>query len=85
MGQWLRICLPMQGTQARSLGPEDSTCHGAAKPVSHNYLASELQLQSPHAWSLCSARRSLRNEKAVPPDWRSPCSLQQRPSAAKRK
>ena len=26
MGQWLRICLPMQGTQARSLGPEDSTC-----------------------------------------------------------
>ena len=35
--QWLRICLPMQGTQVRSLVREDPTCHGAAKPVRHNY------------------------------------------------
>ena len=35
--QWLRICLPMQGTQVRSLVWEDPTCRGATKPVRHNY------------------------------------------------
>ena len=37
VAQWLRICLPMQGTQVRALVWEDPTCHGAAKPVHHNY------------------------------------------------
>ena len=37
MAQWLRICLPMQGTQVRALVQEDPMCHGATKPVSHNY------------------------------------------------
>ena len=35
--QWLRVCLPVQGTQVQSLVREDSTCHRATKPVSHNY------------------------------------------------
>ena len=35
--QWLRIRLPMQQTRVRSLVREDPTCHGATKPVSHNY------------------------------------------------
>ena len=35
--QWLRICLPMQGTQVRTLVPEDPTCCGATKPLHHNY------------------------------------------------
>ena len=35
--QWLRICLLMQGTRVRALVWEDPTCHGATKPVSHNY------------------------------------------------
>ena len=35
--QWLRICLPMQGTRVRALVREDPTCRGATKPVSHNY------------------------------------------------
>ena len=35
--QWLRICLPMQGTRVRALVWEDPTCRGAAGPVSHNY------------------------------------------------
>ena len=35
--QWLRICLPMQGTRVRALVWEDPTCHGATGPVSHNY------------------------------------------------
>ena len=34
--QWLRIRLPMQGTQVRVLVQEDPTCHGATKSVRHN-------------------------------------------------
>ena len=35
--QWLRICLPMQGTPVLSLVWEDTTCHRATKPVHHTY------------------------------------------------
>ena len=35
--QWLRICLPMQGTQVQSLVGEGPTCRRAVKPVSCNY------------------------------------------------
>ena len=37
--QWIKIHLPMQGTQIWTLVPEDSTPHGATKSVSHNYWA----------------------------------------------
>ncbi|KAJ8798301.1 hypothetical protein J1605_001426 [Eschrichtius robustus] len=37
VAQWLRICLPMQGSQVRALVWEDPTCHEATKPVRHNY------------------------------------------------
>ena len=37
VAQWLRICLPTQGTRVRALVWEDPTCHGATGPVSHNY------------------------------------------------
>ena len=37
VAQWLRIRLPMQGTRVRALVWEDPTCHGATRPVSHNY------------------------------------------------
>ena len=37
VAQWLRICLPMQGTRVQALVLEDPTCHGATKPVRHNY------------------------------------------------
>ena len=36
VAQWLRICLPMQGTQVRSLVQEDPTCRGATKPVCYS-------------------------------------------------
>ena len=36
VAQWLRICLPVQGTGVQSLVREDPTCLGATKPVSHN-------------------------------------------------
>ena len=35
--QWLRICLPTQGTRVQALVHEDPTCCGAAKPTCHNY------------------------------------------------
>ena len=35
--QWLRIRLHWQGKRVRSLVREDPTCHGATKPVCHNY------------------------------------------------
>ena len=37
VAQWLRICLPMQGTRVRAPVREDPTCCGATKPVSHNH------------------------------------------------
>ena len=33
VAQWLRICLPMQGTRVQALVREDPTCYGATKPV----------------------------------------------------
>ena len=50
VAQWLRICLPMQGTRVRALVWEDPTCHGATRPVSYNLL-------SLRVWSPCSATR----------------------------
>ena len=35
--QWLRIRLPMQGTWVQAVVQEDPTCHGATKPMHHNY------------------------------------------------
>ena len=37
VAQWLRVCLPMQGTRVRALVWEDPTCRGATRPVSHSY------------------------------------------------
>ena len=39
VAQWLRVCLPVQGTQVRALVWEDPTCRRAAGPVSHSYWA----------------------------------------------
>ena len=62
MAQWIRICLPMQGTWVWSLVLEDPTFWGATDPVGHNYWALTLEptscsYWSPCAWSLCSATR----------------------------
>ena len=35
--QRLTLCLPMQGTQVRTLVQEDPTCDGIAKPLTHSY------------------------------------------------
>ena len=51
VAQWLRVCLPMQGTWVRALVWEDPTFHGATRP------AREPHLLSLRVWSLCSATR----------------------------
>ena len=35
--QWLRICMPVKGTQVQSLAQEDSTWCGTTKLVYQNY------------------------------------------------
>ena len=37
--QWYRICLPVQEMRVQFLIQENPTCHGAAKPLHHNYLS----------------------------------------------
>ena len=35
--QWIRIRLPMQETQVRSLVQKAPACHGVTKPMHYNY------------------------------------------------
>ena len=51
--QWLRVCLPMQGTPVQSLVREDPTYRGAAKPMCHNYRAWALE---PGSRKFCKSR-----------------------------
>ena len=51
VAQWLRICLPMQGTRVRALAREDPTCRGATKPVHHNYWAWAPEPASHNYWA----------------------------------
>ena len=58
---WLRIHLPTQRTQVRSLVHEDATCHRAAKPVQHSYwspriLEPILPREKPPQWEACTKR-----------------------------
>ena len=76
VAQWLRICLPMQGTPVWSLAWEDPTCRGATKPVCYNYWACALEPASHNCWTcmpqllkpaclepMLRNKRSHRNEK----------------------
>ena len=51
VAQWLRICLPMQGTWVRALVWEGPTCCRATKPVRHNYWACALEPASHNYWA----------------------------------
>ena len=57
MVQWLSICLPMQGTLAQSLVPNDSTCLGATKHKYYKYWS------LPALEPLLPNKRSHSNEK----------------------
>ena len=43
VAQWLRICLPMQGTWVQALAQEDPTSCRATKPEHHCYRACALE------------------------------------------
>ena len=75
MLQWLKVHLSMQATWVRSLVREDSTGHGAAKPVCHNYRAHSpepmlCKREGATMRSLCTASErsphSLQLEKSPP-------------------
>ena len=51
MVQWLRIHLPVHGTQVWALVREDPTCLGATKPMHHNYWACTLEPESHNYWA----------------------------------
>ena len=46
MAQWLRVCLPMQGTWVRSLVWKDSTHYKATKPMATATEACALESRS---------------------------------------
>ena len=54
--QWTRIHLPMQGTRVRPLVFEYPTCHGATKPMSHNYWACALEPVHHNHWGQWSLK-----------------------------
>ena len=66
VAQWLRICLPMQGTRVRALVWEDPTCRGATKPVSHNYWACATGACAPQQEGRDSERPVHRDEEWPP-------------------
>ena len=81
--QWIRICLPMQGTQVWSLVQEDSTCCRAGKPIRQNYWARVLVPSShsyprPHA-----ATTEAHAPRTCAPAKSRPCSAQLEKASAK--
>ena len=50
VAQWLRICLPMQGTWVQALVREDPTCRGATRSLCHSYWACALEPVSLNYW-----------------------------------
>ena len=56
--QWLRICLPMQGTQFRSLVWKQPTCHWAKKAMCHNYWVQALEPVLCNRRSLCTTTKN---------------------------
>jgi len=76
--QWIGICLPMQGIPVWPLVWEDSTCHGATKPMcldTHPPWATTTEPTCCNYWSLNSRSWAPQQEKpqqweAHAPQWR---------------
>ena len=93
VAQWLRICLPIQGTRVRALVWEDPTYHRASKPVCHNYWAYAVEPKSHNYWGRelkllkpTCLEPMLYNKRS--PYWlqlEKACMQQWRPDAAKNK
>ena len=75
VAQWLRVCLPMQGTRVWALVWEDPTCRGATEPLRHSYWACALEPASHSYWACVPTAHALQQEK--PQQWEA-CVLQGR-------
>ena len=85
VAQWLRICLPMQGTRLRALVWEDPTCRGATGPMSHNYWACASgacapQQGRPQWWEACAPRWRVDPARH---NWRKPSHRNEDPTQPK--
>ena len=76
--QWLRIHLPMQGTQVRALVQEDPTCRGTTKPEHHNYWACTLEPVSHNYWSPCATTTEASRPRAHAPQQEKPSQWEAR-------
>ena len=87
VAQWLRICLPMQGTRVRALVWEDPTCRGAAKPVSHSYWACASGACAPPTREAAMVRGPRTAMKSGPrlPQLEKALAQKRRPNTAKNK
>ena len=65
VAQWLTIRLPFQKTQVRPLVWEDSTWHGATKPVRHNFWAPTVEPVSHSYRSRWAWSRALQQEEPL--------------------
>ena len=86
VAQWLRICLPMQGTWVRALVWEDPTCHGPTGPVSHNYWACASgacapQQERPRQWEARAPRWRVAPARR---NWRKPSHRNEDPTHPKK-
>ena len=63
VAQWLRIRLPMQGTQVRALAREEPTCRRVTKPMCHNYWACALEPGSHNYWAQCATTTEARTPR----------------------
>ena len=61
--QWLRICLPMQGTWVQFLVWEDPTCCGAMKPMCQSHWPLLLSLWAATITPACPGAHTLSLEK----------------------
>ena len=74
LAQWLRIHLPMQGTQVQYLVREDPTRCGATKPMHHNYWACALKQGSPTPGTGPQPVRNWATQQEVSSGWVSEAS-----------
>ncbi|KAJ8786159.1 hypothetical protein J1605_006515 [Eschrichtius robustus] len=72
VAQWLRICLPRQGTRVRSLVREDPTCRRATKPVRHYYLSLRSRAREPQLLSPRAATTEAHTPRACAPQQEKP-------------
>ena len=68
VAQWLRVRLPMQGTQVHAPVQEDPICRGAAGPVSHGRWACtsgacDPQRERPQQWEACVLQKQTNKNK----------------------